>query len=101
MFDKARGLGYCGNSTSLEFLEQRYKVEVAADHGAEGGRVETQGVRKSSDFESGCGEVGIPLRAALVVVGERDAVGAIADPVHEAEGGVIDGAFTEMIFQEQ
>ena len=42
----------------------------------------------------------LPLAEALVVVRQRDAVRAVAYPVHGAQGCVVEGILTQVIFQD-
>ena len=45
-------------------------------------------------------EVLLPLAEALVVISQRDAVRAVAHPVHGAQGCVVEGILTQVIFQD-
>ena len=62
--------------------------------------VQMDGAVGAEEIEAGVAKQFGPLRLREIGVRERDAVRAVADPIHEAEGGVIEGGFGEMVLDE-
>ena len=64
-------------------------MQFAAEQPREGKWVERYLGRKFRGAQAAGREMSLPLLETLIVVGQRDAVGAIADPVHEVQRGMI------------
>ena len=75
-------------------------MEFAAEQHGKRERIERQSGRELRGLKAACREVFLPLAEALVVVGQRDAVRAVSNPVHGAQRRVVERILTQVIFQD-
>lgn len=75
-------------------------MEFTAEEQEERKRIERESGRELRGLQPACREMFLPLAKALVVVRQRDAVGAVAYPVHGAQGCVVEGILTQVVFQD-
>jgi len=78
----------------------RDEVEIAAEENRKWERIERDNGGELRGLQPACREMFLPLMQALVVIRQRDAVGAVAYPVHGAQSGVVERRFAQVIFQD-
>ena len=62
-------------------------------------RVERDSSGKLRRLQAAVFKVPLPLAQRLVIVGERDTVGPIGDPIHGPQCGIVKGRFAQVVLQ--
>ena len=82
------------------FPQHRDKMQPPSKQRAERKRINRDAVIPALDRQTGLRKIAVPLRPALIVVGQHDTVRTIAHPVHELQRLEIKTALGQMVLDQ-